>query len=79
MMKVAISLPDPLFDAAERLAEKLEKSRSALYSEAIAAFVERHDEASITAALDAIYEQHASTVDDALARAQLATSADEAW
>jgi predicted transcriptional regulator len=55
-MKTAISVPDPVFRKAERLARRLKKSRSQLYSEALLDYVSRHDPTSITAALDALYE-----------------------
>ena len=55
-MKTAISVPDDLFDRAERLAQRLGRSRSALYAEAIAAYVDAlDDEDEVTAALDAVY------------------------
>ncbi|MEM8994229.1 MAG: hypothetical protein AAGF23_05490 [Acidobacteriota bacterium] len=53
-MKTAISIPDPIFESAERLAEKLEKSRSQLYSEAIAAYVARHDPSTLTERINAV-------------------------
>lgn len=40
-MKTAISIPDDLFEAAERLREQTGASRSALYAEAIRAHLER--------------------------------------
>lgn len=52
-MKTAISIPDQVFEEAERLAEKLDKSRSQLYSEAVAEYVSRHDPETITERLDA--------------------------
>lgn len=52
-MKTAISIPDDVFEAAERLAERLDKSRSQLYSEAVAEFVFRHDPETLTERLDA--------------------------
>jgi predicted transcriptional regulator len=54
-VKTAISVPDDLFDRAERLAQRLGRSRSALYAEAIAAYVDAlDDEDEVTAALDAL-------------------------
>jgi len=38
-MKVAISVPDSVFDAGEHLARQLELSRSQLYSDALAAYL----------------------------------------
>jgi predicted transcriptional regulator len=50
-MKTAISIPDPIFRAAERLALRLKKSRSQLYAEAVAAYLHRHDADTVTAVL----------------------------
>ena len=78
-MKVAISLPDALFEAADRLARELDKPRSRLYAEAISEYVENHDKAAITEKLNAVYSQESSSVDKALHDAQLETLSDEAW
>lgn len=42
-MKTAISVPDRVFRDAERLAERLKKSRSQIYSEAVQEYVARHE------------------------------------
>ncbi|MCU0974314.1 MAG: ribbon-helix-helix domain-containing protein [Burkholderiales bacterium] len=54
-MKVAISLPDPVFRSAEQLAARLGISRSELYCRAIRDLLARHDDAAITQQLDAVY------------------------
>ncbi len=54
-MKTAISVPTPIFRKAERLARRLKKSRSQVYSEAVSEYVERHDPDAITAALDSVH------------------------
>ena len=51
-MKVAISLPDPVFRAAETLARKLRKSRSQLYAEAIAEYVGKRGAKAVTGKLE---------------------------
>lgn len=56
-MKTAISLPDAVFREAERLARRLNKSRSELYREAVAEYVARHDPDAVTAAMDRVAEQ----------------------
>ncbi|MFM7831289.1 MAG: ribbon-helix-helix domain-containing protein, partial [Planctomycetaceae bacterium] len=53
-MKTAISIPDHLFNDAERLIARFKTSRSELYSRAIAEFVARHDEDAVTQALDKV-------------------------
>ena len=78
-MKVAISLPDPVFEAAERLAKGLKKPRSKLYAEAIAEYVGIHDQQWVTEKLNEIYGQKPASIDKALYRAQLGTLNDEAW
>jgi len=56
-MKTAISLPDEIFEQAERLAQRMKKSRSELYREALAEYVARHEPDAVTAALDRVAER----------------------
>jgi DNA-binding transcriptional MocR family regulator len=78
-MKVAISVPDPIFDAAERLAEELRVSRSQLYAQALAAFLDRRSATAVTRKLNEVYSSKDASVDPALQRAQLASIGREAW
>ncbi len=55
-MKTAISIPDDVFADAERLAKRLKKSRSQLYSHAIREYVARHAPDAVTKALDEVCE-----------------------
>jgi len=52
-MKTAVSIPDEVFERAERLARRTEKSRSRLFSDAIAEYVARHASEEVTEAMDA--------------------------
>jgi metal-responsive CopG/Arc/MetJ family transcriptional regulator len=54
-MKTAISLPDPVFRSAERLASRLGVSRSELYCRAIRELLERNDQEAIRRQLDTVY------------------------
>ncbi len=56
-MKTAISIPDRVFQDAERLAERLKKSRSQMYSEAVAEYVARHDPDLVTEQINAVCEE----------------------
>jgi metal-responsive CopG/Arc/MetJ family transcriptional regulator len=78
-MKVAISLPDPVFRAAETLARKLRKSRSQLYAEAIAEYVGARGAKALTTRLNTFYGNESSEVDPALKYAQLERLSREAW
>ena len=79
-MKTAISIPDDLFRAAERVAKRLGLSRSELYQRAVAAFLERQSDALVTDALNEIYrEEEPGALDPVLERMQWATLPGEDW
>jgi metal-responsive CopG/Arc/MetJ family transcriptional regulator len=56
-MKTAISLPDEVFEQAERLARRLKKSRSELYREAVAEYVARHEPEAVTESMNEVADQ----------------------
>ena len=62
-MKTAVSLPDAVFADAERLARRLKRSRSKLYSEAIAEYVARHDADALTAKLNEVWDREGGAAD----------------
>lgn len=78
-MKVAISVPDPIFDAAERLAKERRVPRSQVFSEALEEYLAKHNSSAVTAKLNAVYDALTSQVDPALASAQYASLSHEAW
>jgi predicted transcriptional regulator len=80
-MKTAISVPDDVFEAAERLARRLGKSRSELYSTAIASYLERHRQHGVTERLNEVYGpgKEQADVDGVLATLQSLTVAEEEW
>lgn len=78
-MKVTISLPDPVFSAAEELARRLRLSRSQLYAEAIKEYSGKRQDRLVTERLDAVYATGQEPVDPAVSAAQLAAVDDEAW
>ena len=53
-MKTAISVPDDVFQSAERLARRERRSRSDVYSAAIREYVARHAPDEVTEAIDAV-------------------------
>ena len=78
-MKIAISVPDDVFEAGEHLAQQLGLSRSQLYADALSAYLSERGAAAVTAKLNAIYEKESSKQDPALARVQLTRLANETW
>lgn len=53
-MKTAVSIPDDLFEQAERLARRVGSTRSGLYSRAVREYVARHAPDEVTAAMDCV-------------------------
>ena len=78
-MKVTSSLPDDVFTAAEDLAKRLGISRSELYSNAVASFVEHHRTQGVTERLDQVYAEVPSEVDAELQTLQLGALPEEVW
>jgi metal-responsive CopG/Arc/MetJ family transcriptional regulator len=56
-MKTAISIPDEVFEGAERLARRTKKSRSQLFSDAVSEYIARHAPEEVTEAMDRVCEE----------------------
>ncbi|HRX51909.1 MAG TPA: ChpI protein [Candidatus Krumholzibacteria bacterium] len=79
-MKIAVSIPDDLFTAAEALAARLGVSRSRLYQLALARYLEDRGDDAVTAALDSVHaERQDAALDPALAAMQDASLDQEPW
>ena len=78
-MKVAVSLPDPLFNAAERLARQRHIARSQLFAEALEEYVSRHGPDAVTSKLNEVYAAEESALDEPLVRAQHSSLKHETW
>lgn len=62
-MKVAVSIPDRIFEEADRLATHLKTSRSKLYARALAAFVGNHAENEVTERMNAVVDATGASPD----------------
>ena len=80
-MKTAVSLSDPLFEEADRLARQLGKSRSQLYADALRQYLERYRDEDITRRLNEIYdaEPELAELDPVLAAMQFMSLPKEEW
>ena len=78
-MKVAISVPDPVFKAAERVSKRMHMSRSRMYAQAVAAYVKQHSGEEITEQLNKVYAETSSKLDPALEHASLEVLRRESW
>ena len=78
-MKTAISIPDAVYSAAERLAKRTRKSRSQLYAEAMAEYLNRHAPDEVTEALNRALEEIADPVDPFVSSASQKVLGQESW
>lgn len=65
-----MSIPDALFEAADRAARRLGLSRSQLYARALERFLGEEPDDAVTARLDEVYATEDAAVDPLLAAAQ---------
>lgn len=63
-MKTAVSIPDDVFEGAERLARRTKKSRSRLVSDALREYLARHSPDEITEAMNKACAEIGDTKDE---------------
>ena len=78
-MKVALSIPDDLFETAETLSKRLGLSRSRLYATALAEYVAKHRGRKTTDRLNEVYADQPSRLDQPLRRAQRRSIESDRW
>ena len=62
-MKTVVSIPNDVFDAAERLARNTNKSRSQLYRDALREYVSRHSAEDVTSAWNRVIDKVGPALD----------------
>jgi metal-responsive CopG/Arc/MetJ family transcriptional regulator len=62
-MKTAVSIPDKVFSETELLARRMKKSRSEVYSLALAEYVARHAPERVTESWDRVCAEVGETAD----------------
>ena len=78
-MKTAISIPDSLFYAAESLAKRKGMTRSEVFRAAVADYIEAHKHDEVREALDKVYAEQPSHLDEELMRMQVMSISKEDW
>ena len=79
-MKTAISIPDDLFEAADRVAKRLGLSRSEFYQRALAKYLESYSNTAVTAQLNTVYTtEDPGQVDPVLDAIQWGSIVREDW
>ena len=78
-MKVAISIPDLLFKAADREARRRKLPRSRLYAEALRALLKKQEADRVREKLNEIYRTEDSHIPEHEERAQFENLEPEEW
>ncbi len=78
-MKTAISIPDPIFQAAENMAKRLGISRSELFTVAMSKYIKDTKYHNVTEFLNKIYSQNTNNLDTELLSMQLKSLPKEEW
>lgn len=78
-MKTAVSIPDPVFKAADKLAHRLGMSRSSLYAEALRRYLQLHDEHAITSKINEVLVHETSDLDPRVQSIQARSIPRESW
>ena len=78
-MRVTISVPDDVFHQAESLAQRMGLSVEALFRKSVESFVLGNAYDEVTEALNQVYAEESSKVDEALTAMQWASLPKERW
>lgn len=78
-MKVALSIPDELFETAETLGKRLGVSRSRLYATALAEFLSKHRGQKVTERLNTVYGAEENRVEPGVRRLQRRSLERDTW
>ena len=78
-MKTAVSIPDNVFEKAERLARRTMRSRSQLFSDALKEYVARHAPEEVTDAMDRVCAELGEPTDEFVSSAARRVLEQSAW
>jgi metal-responsive CopG/Arc/MetJ family transcriptional regulator len=78
-MKTAVSIPDDIFERAEKLARRAKRSRSDVYARALSEYVARHAPDSVTEAMDKALDEVNEPADQFASNAARRTLARSEW
>jgi len=78
-MKSDISIPNPLFQSAQQLAENLGISLSDFYMAALSDYVISHEKGNVTEILNQVYETEPSEIEPELVTIQMISVGGDSW
>ena len=78
-MKTAVSIPDAIFERAERFARRAKRSRSQLFSDALNEYLNRHSGDEITEAMNRVLDATGDAADPFVSAASQRALARVKW
>lgn len=78
-MKTDVSIPNPIFEAAKQLAQKLDMSLSELYTVALTNYIATYQNEDVTEKLNEVYETEPSSLEPELVNLQVTSMGNESW
>lgn len=78
-MKVAVSIPDDVFEAGEKVSQRMGVSRSRFYAEAVREYARTHSGEEITKQLNRVYEAGSEDAPPEIEDASLDVVRQERW
>jgi len=78
-MKTAVSIPDDIFEGAERLAKRTKRSRSRVFSDALQEYLARHTPDKVTQAMNKALAEISDTSDGLVSAAAGRTLQRSEW
>ncbi len=78
-MKVAVSIPDPIFREAERISRRIRVPRSQFYAHALEAYVRERSGEDVTEQLNEVYARSSAKLDPATEALSLEILRREKW
>jgi hypothetical protein len=77
--KTGITIPEAVFESAQKLARKMNMSLSEFYTVALTSYIAGQQAGDVTEALNHVYQTERSELDSVLINVQLASLAGERW
>lgn len=78
-MKTAISIPNDVFELSEKLAKKLNVSRSRIFAMGVKKLAEEHDEEELIANINKVCEKVDTSVDPVLFKMTMMSLPKDEW
>ena len=78
-MKTAISVPNDVFELSEKLAKKLNVSRSRVFAMGVKKLAEEHDDEEIIASINRVCEKVDTSVDPVLFKMTMLSLPKDEW